>query len=54
MLFESGLVIAVSQDASKIDFYRTNRIDFRTFHREVSTGHAASFELISLGEQPEG
>jgi len=50
MLFESGLVVAVSPDTGGVEFYRTDRVDFRTFHRDVASNHAASFELTSLGE----
>ena len=48
-IFENGLVIAISQDGSRADFFGTNRIDFRRFHRDVSASKSASFELTSLG-----
>jgi hypothetical protein len=44
-IFENGLVISIGQDGSKVDFYHTNRIDFRHFHRGVSDQQSASFEL---------
>jgi hypothetical protein len=50
LLFESGLVIAFNRDASKVSFYGTNRIDFRTFHRSVSKDQPASFALTSLDQ----
>jgi hypothetical protein len=46
-------VISIGQDASKVDFYRTNRIDFRHFHRGVSDQQSASFELTSLQDTEE-
>jgi len=48
LFFENGLVISIGQDASKVDFYHTNRIDFRHFHRGVLDQQSASFELTSL------
>jgi hypothetical protein len=53
LFFENGLVISIGQDASKVDFYRTNRIDFRHFHRGVSDQQSASFELTSLQDTEE-
>jgi hypothetical protein len=53
LIFENGLVIAIGQDASKVDFYRTSRIDFRDFHRGVSDQQSASFELIPLQDTEE-
>jgi hypothetical protein len=47
-IFENGLVISIGQDASEVDLYRTNRIDFRQFHRGVSDQQSASFELSPL------
>jgi len=48
-IFENGLVIAINQDASRADFFSTDRIDFRRFHRDVSAGETASFALTPLG-----
>jgi hypothetical protein len=48
-VFESGLVIVINQETSHADFYSTNRIDFRRFHRDVSEKHPAPFTLTSLG-----
>jgi hypothetical protein len=48
-VFESGLVIVINRETSHADFYSTNRIDFRRFHRDVSKEHSALFELTSLG-----
>jgi hypothetical protein len=50
VLFESGLVLAFDHDAGRLSFYRTNRIDFRSFHRSVTKDGSASFSLIPLGE----
>jgi hypothetical protein len=52
-IFENGLVISIGQDASDVDLYRTNRIDFRDFHRGVSDEQSASFELIPLQDTEE-
>jgi hypothetical protein len=41
-VFENGLLIAISQDAGRADFFNTNRIDFRRFHRDVSAEQSAS------------
>lgn len=49
LIFENGLVIAISQDRSRADFFGTNRIDFRRFHRDVSEKKPESFELAPLG-----
>ena len=49
LIFENGLVIAIIQDASRADFFSTDRIDFRRFHREVAPEKAALFALKSLG-----
>jgi hypothetical protein len=48
-IFENGLVIAINQDVSRADFFSTDRIDFRRFHRDVSAGETASFVLTPLG-----
>jgi hypothetical protein len=48
-IFENGLVIAISQDASRADFFSINRIDFRRFHRDVLAKESASFVLTPLG-----
>jgi hypothetical protein len=53
LFFENGLVISIGQDASKVDFYRSNRIDFRHFHRGVSDQQSVSFELTSLQDTEE-
>lgn len=47
-LFESGFVLAFDHDANIFSFYRTNRIDFRSFHRSVSKDNPASFTLIPI------
>jgi hypothetical protein len=50
VLFESGLIIFFNLVSKKMSFYRTNRIDFRTFHRNISKDQSASLKLIPLGE----
>jgi hypothetical protein len=49
-LFESGLIITLNQQTRAASFYSTDRIDFRTFHRNVSEGEPANFVLTPLGE----
>jgi hypothetical protein len=53
LIFENGLVISIAQDTSKVNFYHTNRIDFRDFHRGISDQQSASFELTSLQDTEE-
>jgi hypothetical protein len=52
LLFESGLMIVIHPDAAKVDFYRTNRTDFRTFHRGVTAENSALISMTSLGSSP--
>ena len=48
-IFENGLVVAITKDADRFDFFSTDRIDFRRFHREVASEKVAIFTLNSLG-----
>jgi hypothetical protein len=49
-LFESGLLLAFDHGAERLFLYRTDRVNFRSFHRSVSREEAGSFRLTPLGE----
>jgi hypothetical protein len=49
IIYEGGLVVAITKDCGRADFFATDRIDFRRFHREVTSEKAAPFTLESLG-----
>jgi hypothetical protein len=51
MLFESGLVLVINRAATTGRLYRTDGIDFRTFHRSVSDDQPGVINLIAVGDE---